>query len=279
MEKRDFQKSISQIEMVEEDVSSYDELPYDIAPLPSKGRLYPEGHPLHMKESVEFKAMTAHEENILATPALLKQGTVLDVLMKSCLVNKGINPLSLLVGDKSVLLLKIRISGFGSEYIARTICPACGKDFKHTFSLNKVELRGLGADPIEEGQNLFEYMLPKTKKKIKFSLTTDGDDLDVAKTQEARKKAIQSAIIDTTITDRLKIAIKEVDGKKDKEFISKFVERMPAFDSRKLRQYMSKIEPAAIMKEDVVCKHCGEVQAHRIPMGYDFFWPTESEFD
>ena len=36
-------------------------IPTDFVELPSKGRYYPENHPLHVQESIEIKQMTAKE--------------------------------------------------------------------------------------------------------------------------------------------------------------------------------------------------------------------------
>lgn len=254
-----------------------DKLPVDVCKLPSKGALYPKEHPLHMKEVVEFKSMTAHEENILATPALLKQGTVLNVLIQSCLINKSIDPLDLLIGDKAALLLAIRISGFDEEYHVKTSCGACHKTSPHTFYLNKARIKPLGAEPIRPGENLFEFKLPKSKKKVHFSLPIDRDDLEIMQIQDNRKRAFKNASIDTTITDRLNLSIKSIEGNKDPEYIAKFINRMPVKDSRSLRQYINKIEPDIQMKEEVNCRHCGERTSRNIPVGYEFFWP--SNFD
>ena len=50
--------------------------------LPSRGLIYPEGHPLR-KGNVEIKYMTAREEDILTSPNLLKQGIAIDKLIRS----------------------------------------------------------------------------------------------------------------------------------------------------------------------------------------------------
>lgn len=262
------------LDLVKKDSSTYDELPYERVVLPSRGKLYSIEHPLYKQEYVEFKAMTATEENILATPALLKAGTAINVLIKSCLVDKQIDPLSLLCGDRSALLMAIRISGFGTEYRVNTACPICSFQFPYTFDLSRVEIKELEEEPIEHGQNLFSMTLPKTKATVKYSLPVDGDDLDIAKIQEARKKMIKSSDAPSTIvTDRLKLAIKEVNGKTDGAYISKFVEKMPALDSRKLRQHINKIAPNILLKEKVSCTNCGVESEHGFQMGTEFFWP------
>ena len=101
------------------------EVPVEVVPLPSQGRVYPAGSPLRGRETVEIKAMTANEEDILMSPALIKQGKVLDKLMSSCLIDKSIDPQELLSGDRNALMIAIRITGYGSDYTVKTTCPNC----------------------------------------------------------------------------------------------------------------------------------------------------------
>lgn len=53
------------------------ELGQNIVPLPSRGLVYSEG-PLHMAETIDIKAMTAREEDILMNRSLVRKGTVME---------------------------------------------------------------------------------------------------------------------------------------------------------------------------------------------------------
>lgn len=253
------------------------EIPHELVPLPSKGKLYPEEHPLFAEESVQIKAMTAAEENILTSPALMKKGTVIDTLIKSCLLNKSIDPKTLLAGDKSAILLAIRITGFGPEYIMRTSCPECSHVFEHAFDLSKIEIKELSADPSVSGKNLFSYVLPKSKKTVEFKILTSGDEADILETQDRRKKALKKSGIgtevDTNVTDRLLKCIVKIDGSEDKKTIEKFVYSMPVYDSRSLREYIRSIEPDVLFKQEVECPNCDAVEIHDVPIGMEFLWP------
>lgn len=257
--------------LLEKSVANED-LALDVVKLPSKGLLYPVDHPFHGCDSVEFKAMGAFEENILATPALIKKGTAINTLIQSCLMNKAVDPSSLIVGDKSAILLSIRNSGFSSEYRAQTSCPDCGFKFKHKFDLSKIQYKFLSQSPVSPGENLFSFVLPKTKRNVTFKLLTDGDDLDIAKTQEARKKLTEIEI-DTTVTDRLTAQIQSIGSTTDKGQIAKAVLSMKSLDSRPLREYIHSIEPDMIFEEEISCKHCGAKEVHPIPLGVEFLWP------
>ena len=82
--------------------------PTEFVELPSRGVFYPETHPLHDTEVVEIKHMTAKEEDILTSEALLKNGLALNRLLQSVIVNKSIDPESLLIGDKNAVLMAVR---------------------------------------------------------------------------------------------------------------------------------------------------------------------------
>ena len=62
-------------------------LPTETIELPSKGLLYAEESEL-AKGPVEIKYMTAKEEDILTNQSYIKDGIVLDKLMKSLIVSK-----------------------------------------------------------------------------------------------------------------------------------------------------------------------------------------------
>ena len=61
--------------------------PSELITLPSKGLLYAEDSPLK-KGEVEMKYMTAREEDILTNVNFIKNGTVLDKLIQSLMVDK-----------------------------------------------------------------------------------------------------------------------------------------------------------------------------------------------
>lgn len=258
-----------------------EEIPFDVVPLPSKGRLYDEDHPLYAEESIQFKAMSNVEENILHSKGLIKKGLVVDELIKSCLINKSINPQDLLIGDKTAILTAIRISGLGAEYTVKTMCPECDESYPYTFDLSKCEIKSLGKDPDQEGKNLFSFVLPKSKQEVKFKLLTSGDEADISKTQEQRRKALRkhtpgATEVDTNITDRLTKQIVRYGGEKEKTKIARLVKDMKSPDSRALRQYIRDIEPDLLLEQEVECPHCGMEETHPIPMGIEFLWPKLS---
>ena len=99
--------------------------PTEFVDLPSKGELYPEGHPAHGLDSIEIRHMTAKEEDILTSESLIKKGVALDRVVDSLIVDKRIKAANLLIGDKNALLIAARITGFGPDYGVKITCPVC----------------------------------------------------------------------------------------------------------------------------------------------------------
>ena len=90
-------------------------LPTEQVDLPSKGLLYPEGHPLS-SGVIEMKYMTAKEEDILTNQNYIAKGTVIDKLLQSLIITE-VNYDELLIGDKNAIMMAARILSYGKDYV------------------------------------------------------------------------------------------------------------------------------------------------------------------
>ncbi len=246
------------------------EIPAETIPLPSKGVLYPEGHPLHQVEAIDIRPMTAREEDILTSRALIKKGTVITELIKSCLVDKRIDPDHMISGDRNAVMTALRITGYGADYRVGVSCPECGEDSTQEFDLSGLPIKPLGAES-EGHDNVFSFELPYCKKEVKFKFMTGADEAYMTKLQNQKKKKQMGS--ESLITDRYKHQIISVAGITDKTKISFFIRNMPAKDSRALRNFMDDAEPGIEMKAWMDCPHCLETSEVRLPLGASFFWP------
>lgn len=252
------------------------EVPVELVPLPSEGKVYPESSPLHNQKAVQIRAMTAREEDILTSAALIKEGTVLTELIRSCLVDKRIDPSMLIAGDRNALMVAIRITGYGADYKAETVCQRCDELVKQSFNLGALELKSLDVAPVTLGENLFEVTLPMSKKTVKFSFLTDRDENDMSQEQDVKRKKL-GLKGESLVTDRLTRAVKSIENVSDKNKIATFVRNMPARDARFLRKFMSDNEPGINMRGPFKCTNprCGHESEVSIPIGASFFWPDE----
>jgi hypothetical protein len=247
------------------------EIPVEIVSLPSKGLLYPQEHPLYNEESVEIKAMTAREEDLLTSRALIKNKTVTSALMKACILNKLVDPEDLLIGDRNAILIGIRVTGYGSDYGVKIKCPECEEEFDNSFSLSGLQIKPLTATPVQPNMNLFSFKLPLSGQEVQFKLLTGKDEVEMDLMAERKKKL--GSQVENSITSRLFQSIVSISGETDRNKISNAVNNLRAADARALRTYMKDIMPDVDMKQEVKCTKCPAVSEVDVPIGPTFFWP------
>jgi hypothetical protein len=251
------------------------EIPVASVPIPSMGLVYPEGHPFHKQEEVQIYGMTATDENILTSPALIKKGTVMNELMKRCLVDKKVDPNSLISGDRAAILYSIRSTGYGAEYPVKVKCPECETENNVDINIGDFNLKELTVDgglvQVRAFENLFSFQLPVSKRQVHFKLMTGEDENRMIQASESRKKAgIKS---DTTITERWMNTIVSINDLSDRATISKFVQNMSAGDSLALRKHIDANQPNVDTSFKFSCESCEHEEVLQVPIGLDFFWP------
>jgi hypothetical protein len=235
-------------------------MPTETVDLPSKGLLYPEGSEL-AKGVIEMKYMTAKEEDILTNQTYIKNGTVLDKLIRSLIVSKIIYD-DLLVGDKNAIMVAARILGYGSDYT-----------FEYNGESQLVDLSQIENKPLKEELfstrvNEFSFTLPHSKNTITFKLLTHKDEQDINRELEGLKKINKDA--DPSLSTRLKYMITSIEGERERKDIREFVDNyLLAKDSRALREYVREIQPDV----DLTFFPDGTSDRINIPIGISFFWP------
>ena len=129
--------------------------------LPSKGLVYPKEHPLSSGK-VEMKYMTAKEEDILSNQSYIQKGTVLDKLLQSLIISKGVKVDDLIVGDKNALLIASRILGYGKDYEFEY------NGIEHKFDLTELKPVNIDFSKLIRGKNEFKFKLPTSEREVKF---------------------------------------------------------------------------------------------------------------
>lgn len=248
------------------------DVPVESIPLPSAGLAYPEGSALHKRETVEIRAMTTREEDILMSRALIKKGTVVSHLIRNCLVDQSIPVDQMLSGDRYALLVALRVMSYGPEYEATIECPGCGAKQNHTFNLGELPIKPLEVTPVAVGQNLFEFELPQSKAKVQFKFLT-GHDEEMMLISQNQKKAKLNHEVETPVTSRLAQTIVSINGSTNKGDIIRFINSMVVRDSNALRDYMAKAEPGIDMTQVIDCMECDAVEEVSVPVGVGFFFP------
>ena len=235
-------------------------LPTETIELPSKGLLYAEESEL-AKGTVEIKYMTAKEEDILTNQSYIKDGIVLDKLMKSLIVSK-INYNDLLIGDKNAIMVASRVLGYGSKYKFTYL----GEE--QEVDLSVIENKEIKEELFQNRVNEFSFILPHSKNEITFKFLTQKDEQSITRELNGLKKINKDN--SPELTTRLKHLITSVEGKRDAKDIRNFVDNyLLAKDSRALREYIKEIQPDVDL---TFFPNDGNDRVN-IPIGLNFFWP------
>ena len=248
-------------------------VPTEIVDLPSKGRFYSEVHPLHKKDSIEIKFMTAKDEDILTSPSLLKKGIAIDRFLSNVILDRTVRVPSLLSGDKNAILVASRINGFGADYTTKVTCPSCATVSENTFDLNEITMydgNDYGDYDVTQTDNrTFIIKLPRSGFEFEVRLLTGKDETDLLAKMQSNKK---SKTYEPNLTDQLKMIAVSINGNEDKTLIHRAIDALPAFDSRYLRAAYAKIQPGLDMTQEFSCDACGFEKEVEMPLTVDFFW-------
>jgi len=250
--------------------------PTEFVKLPSEGRYYSSDHPLFNQETIEIKQMTAKEEDILTSVTLLQNGVALERLLESIIIDKRINPKTLLVGDRNAIVISARVSGYGNIYKTEITCPACATEQKHDFDLNDAVVRTASDihSSLPENINItdsgqFSVTLPKSQLEVVLRLF-DGNDEKKLNQQIQNDRKHKT---DKLVTTQLRHMIYSVNGNKTQEAIDYVAHNIPSADSAFLRKIYKLIVPNIELNLGFECAACSHTQDMEVPLTADFFWP------
>ena len=241
--------------------------PTEVIDLPSEGKVYPKVSPLSSGQ-LELKYMTTREEDILMSENLIKKGIVIDKLLDSLIITKGVKQGDLILGDKNAVLVASRILAYGPEYTVEVTNPNdVDEKIEHTFDLSKCPFKELSKD-VDYSDNSFDFTTPVGKNELKFKLLTGADEVLIEKDiKQSSKFGVSS-----DITTRLRYTVTEVDGDTKPATISEFTQNLLARDSVALRGYIRDIAPDIDLTSEVEIG--GETVSVAIPLTVEFFWPS-----
>jgi hypothetical protein len=250
-------------------------VPTEFVALPSGGRFYPQNHPLHNKTSVEIRYMTAKEEDILTSRALLKEGVALDRMLQSLIIEEGVRIDTLLIGDKNALLVAARRTGYGADYTTSVTCPSCNNTDEFEFDITDPSVteyeQNIEQNAVvltDEGNLLIT--LPMTNAVVECKMLTGADEMRLYKESERKAKRKQAT---GTMTDMFRSYIVSVNGQESPIVVESFIQALPARDGRILRNTYSACVPNIDLAQEFDCTSCGHTADMEVPLSADFFWP------
>lgn len=245
--------------------------PTEVISLPSKGLVYPETSPLASGE-ITIKLLTAKEEDILTSTNLIRKGLVLDKVLESIIVEPGVKIDDLFIGDKNAILIASRVLAYGADYQVTVTDPTELEPVDVNVDMTKLGIKEVD-DSIFNRINEYDFILPKNGNKIKFKLLTHADEQAINKDIEASEKNLKQP---NEVTARLRRVIIEVDGNRDRGYISNFVvNKLESKDARALRKYITDITPDVDFTFEYTSPFTGEKEALKVPIGVDFFYPAD----
>jgi hypothetical protein len=257
--------------------------PTEMVELPSRGLFYSEAHPLHGKEAVEIKQMTAKEEDILTNKSFIKKGIVIDRLLESLLVDKSIPISSLLVGDKNAMMVAARIAAYGPSYDVMVSCLECGSKNQLGIDLQEISVRD--TSKIDQSVAVNEKLkhtrlpsgnivikLPKCGWDVTCKLLNGEDEKRLLAFLEGKKKQ-NPQDSELALSEQLYFIVDGINEVTDKSVLRDAIGMMPAFDAKHLRTTYAKLIPNVAIEKKFICVACSSEQELEVPFTQEFFWP------
>ena len=246
--------------------------PTEIIDLPSKGLVYPEGHPLR-DGRVEMKYMTAKEEDILSSQSLIKKGIVLDRLFQSLIIGNGegapFDYDDLVVGDKNAVMVASRVLGYGKDYDVEINIPQLDEPHRVTVDLTQLNDKEFDVEVFEKYGNNIPFELPVSKNVVTLKILNGKDEKSIDHVLKGKRGQIER-----TNSTRLKYIITSVDGDSERKTIDTFVdEYLLSQDSLAIKKYIVEIQPDVDLRVKVDIPDEDISEFFDIPIGLSFFWP------
>ena len=219
---------------------------------------------------ITIRKLNGDDEDMLRDKDNLRQGNVLDKLMKRVIVQMGdmddpavtadLYDKKFLMSDLTFVLVQLRIWSLNPIYRFDYNCPKCGKIGRHSVDLSELRVD----EQKEEYRGLDEYSTEVDEYNVIFRplYVRDGKLLESIKTQYKKEKG----------TRELLLQIVSVNGAKAHPELLKKMD----WDSRnKLRQEFDKVSGGIDNVLEMECAFCESVFKDNLPVHMrDFFFPV-----
>jgi hypothetical protein len=233
---------------------------YDVVELPSKGIHY-----ANKKKSLRIAYLTASDENVLASPNLVQNGLVNEILKRKVL-DRDIAVEDIVEEDKQAILIFLRNTAFGTEYTLSLRDPKTDEEFKAVIDLGELKTKDFILQEDSNGE--YPYFMEKSKVGITFNFLTQKQEDEINKIKDSWNGTGAAPII----TRQLEFMIKSVAGNKDPMNIRNFVEKLPIKDSQDFRKYVNKNKPGLDLTQNVNTPSGDTIQIE-VGFGVEFFRP------
>jgi phage FluMu protein Com len=252
-----------------------DQLPvtYDAVQLPSMGKFY--NNEVLQKGVLHIRRMTGAEEEVLATPRLVKKNEAIDEIFRKCL-QENIETESLLTIDRTYLLIYLRGISYSTSYEVEVKCPSCDARFE-----TEIELLALDKEdcPNDFTTSNLRDTLPETGWNFRYRLSTGKDDALVGLHREKRVERFSNQTTDDTLSFRSALLLEEIEGVTDTRDLQELLKRLPIGDVSYLRNTINDPPFGVDTNVEIVCPVCTEVFKMDLPLEASFFFPRSKRRD
>jgi len=237
--------------------------------LPSRGILYPKDHPLHNKQKIEVKEMTAREEEILSSQEYVKAGVALDRFLDAVVIDLNIDTKTILLADRSAVIYESRKRAYGEAlYLQQYECPECSTKQKRKTNISFENV-------VKDYTEFAPFAIINEEGRIEFTLSNNSilqcTAVDI-RTEDEIVKKISETPEASFINMLLKSVVHSIDEEVGKETLQEMLLDIPAKDSKKIRQTYQKMLPEAKARVSIKCSQCSHVNDTEVPLNADFFW-------
>ncbi len=240
---------------------------YEEIQLPSKGRFY-DGTNGPSSGIVSIRPMTGEEEQILATPRLVKKGQAINMIFQKC-IKEQFRAENLLTVDRTYLLIYLRGISYSPSYEVEIKCPECDTKFNTAIDLNNLYVDYC---PDDYGPELRD-VLPNSKLPFSYRLSSGRDEQEVSEHRERRIKAFGDSGADDTLLYRTSLLLNNIDGISDKNELQILLKNLPISDVSHIRNCINEPSFGVDTNVDIVCASCLAEFTLDLPLESNFFFP------
>ena len=236
-------------------------LPHDVVTLPTGGIFYKS-----KKKSVKVGYLTANDENLIMSSVQRKSENIVISLLRGKLYEPELKVNELLPQDVEALLIFLRNSSFGPEYKLTLTDPKSGNDFTTEINLEELNIKKPNQQPNPDGT--YDIELPRTKSSLKIRPLSYVEEDELEKMSDNYPQGRVAPVASW----RLNKQIVELNGSRDRQEISKFIESMPIMDSKYIKTFLRENVPSLDLTRQIQAPS-GEMVNVNITFGVEFFRP------
>lgn len=248
---------------------------YEEITLPSRGHFYngtdgPTNGILHVRR------MTGKEEEILATPRLIKKNIALNMIFDKC-IKEPFKSENFLAEDRTYLLIFLRGISYSEIYDVEVKCPECDRVFSAEINLDEFMVDSC---PDDYGIHSLSGVLPKCGYNFTYRLPRGSDEREIQSYKDFKNKAgfiTDSDSPDDTLHFRTALLVNDIQGLTDKNELKTLIERLPIGDVNYLRNTINNPPFGVDTKTELECSACQATFFTDLPLEASFFFPKDQK--